>query len=187
MKNCYKFKSLISNYIDKEISFQERIFFNDHIEKCSSCKTLFSSISTTKNGMQKMSKLSVNDNFMDSLRSKILEERNTKIIASQNTKYSFKRVPSFAYAFSTIIVIVLVGFTIMKISNNNMISVQQLPLATQEKINDVNNFQQQFNATPSYLKNNNLVNTKLDSGSGNNDNSVMKFENNLNKVGYQKK
>lgn len=187
MKNCYKFKSLISNYIDKEISFRERKFFESHIEECVDCKTLFASVSATRNQMQRLPQMKVNDDFMDSLRSKILADRNSKILASQSNSFSWKRIPAYTYALSSLLVIVVVGFTMMKVSDRNSIPLQQMPLATQEKIDDAKKFQQKFDATPAYLKNDNLANTQVDSMVKDEDNTVKNFDNNLSKVGYQKK
>lgn len=186
MKNCYKFKSLISNYIDKEISFKERKFFESHLEECVECKATYASISATRNHMQNLPKVTVSDDFMDSLRSRILADRNAKIIASQNTGFSWKRVPAFTYALSSLAVVIIAVFTMMKVDGGGPASVQQMPMVTQEKIDDAKNFQQKFDATPAHLKDANLVNAPIDS-MVKDDDAARDFEKNINKVGYQEK
>ena len=187
MKDCYKFKSIISNYIDKEISFRDRKFFETHKESCISCKTLFSSVYATKKQMQAMPNVKVSDDFMDTLRTKILNDRNSRILASQNQGFSFRKIPAFAYGFSSVMVLVIVGFIFMQKPASSTSPALQIPIAAQEKIDDAKNFQQQFNATPAHLQKSNLANTKIDSGKANSDDNLRNFENNLNKVDYQPK
>jgi hypothetical protein len=187
MKNCYKFKSLISNYIDKEISFRDRRFFESHKSQCADCKALFNNVAATKNHMHTMPSVTVSNTFMDSLRKKILDDRNSRILASQNQGFSLRRIPAFAYGFSSVLVLVIVGFIMLQLPTNSPVPAQQLPLTAQEKLDDAKQFQQKFDATPAYLKSENLANTPVDSGVGVNNDPARNFENNLNKVDYKKK
>lgn len=186
MKNCYKFKSLISNYIDKEISFRERKFFESHLSDCTSCEAIYSSITATKAQMQNLPKIKVSDDFMKTLRAKILTDRNSKILASQASGFSLKKLPLYTYALSSLMIVVIVGFTMMKMSQWQKKPTMQLPIATQEKIDDTKNFQQKFDATPSHIQNN-LVDSQIDSSGESRDKAVKEIKTNLNKVGYQKK
>jgi len=136
--------------------------------------------------MKHLSEIKVNDDFMDTLRARILADRNAKILASQTNGYSWRRVPAFTYVLSSLMVLVIVGFTWRQMADNAA-PAPQIPLATQEKIDDAKKFQQQFDATPAYLQNDRLANTQADSMVDDKNNSVRDFERNLNKVGYQKK
>ncbi len=187
MKNCYKFKSLISNYIDKQISFRDRRFFESHRENCEDCNTLFASVFKTREKMHHLPQIPVSDEFMSSLRKRILNDRNSRILASQNKKISLNRIPSFAYAFSSVLVLVIIGFFMMKTSGNVAPPTPKLPVTAQKQIDDARKFQQQFDATPAYLQPDQLANTQVDSGLSDEDEPARNFENNLNKVDYQKK
>ncbi len=185
MKNCYKFKSLISKYIDKEISFRERRFFESHKAGCGQCNHLYSAVTENRTAMQKLTREKVSDDFMDSLRKKILDDRNSHILASQNKGGSFRNIPFFAYGFSSVIAVVIIGFIFMKMPDNQPIPAQQLPVAAKEKIDDARKFQQKFDATPAYLKAQNLTGTQIDSAKENK--AVKNLQNNVSRVNYQKK
>jgi len=137
--------------------------------------------------MHQMPQITVGDEFMTSLRKRILDHKNARILSSQNKNFSLNRIPAFAYAFSSVLVLVIVGFLMMKTSGSVAPQSQQLPVATQQQIDDARQFQQQFDATPGYLAPEQMANTQVDSGLGNEDDPARNFENNLNKVDYQKK
>ncbi len=133
MKNCYRFKTLISNYLDKEITFNDRKFFNEHLKDCKSCKFMFNSITDNQKSLKNLPKITVSENFMPDLRNKILADRNAKILASQNLGFSFRRIPSYTYAFSSILAIVVIGFIMMKIPHQqNPAGVALPPMAMQK-------------------------------------------------------
>jgi len=148
---------------------------------------MFSSVFATKRQMQAMPNVSAGDDFMENLRTKILNDRNSRILASQNQGFSFRRAPAFAYGFSSVMVLVIAGFIFLQIPTTGNSTATEMPVAAQEKIEDAKTFQQQFDATPEHLKSSNLANTKVDSGKAKSDNNLGNFENNLNKVDYQKK
>ncbi|MBN2281904.1 MAG: zf-HC2 domain-containing protein [Candidatus Marinimicrobia bacterium] len=188
MKNCYKFKSLISNYIDKEISFRDRKFFESHKNECSSCQSLYTSVFSMKQRLGSLTSVETSNQFMESLRNKILKDRNSRILASQNKGFSFRQIPAFAYGFSSLMILVIAGFIYLQMPVNATNQEQQIPIAAQEKINNAKTtFQQQFDATPAHLPEETLAKAKADSGKSVQGDNVRNFENNMNKVDYQKK
>ncbi len=133
MISCYQFKTIISQYIDKDISFQGRKSFEEHMDSCPGCKQLYQSILSTKNNMLQFAEMTVSENFLGDLRTKILAERNARIEASLNKGFSLNRIPSFAYGFAAALVAVIIGFYLLKFQTGS-IPVQMPPQIVQEKI-----------------------------------------------------
>ncbi|MBN2600584.1 MAG: zf-HC2 domain-containing protein [Candidatus Marinimicrobia bacterium] len=133
MISCYQFKTIISHYIDKDISFQGRKSFEEHMDSCPGCKQLYQSILSTKNSMLQFAEVTVSDNFLDKLRTKILAERNARIEASLNKGFSLNRIPSFTYGFAAALVAVIIGFYLFEFQTRS-IPTQMPPQIVQEKI-----------------------------------------------------
>ena len=114
MINCYQFKNYISDYIDGRISYHNRILFKEHLESCNSCQGLFKSVLQTTESMRSFSKVTVSENFMSNLRNKILADRITRVQSTQGKGFYFSRIPSFVYGFAAVIIVVIIGFFILK-------------------------------------------------------------------------
>ena len=113
MIDCYKFKELISDFIDEDISFHNRKLFEEHRNSCPTCKKLLESIQQTTKAMHNFSKLSVSEDFKQKLRDRILADRYARIQASRQKGFSFNKIPSFVYGFAAALVVVIVGFVLL--------------------------------------------------------------------------
>ena len=133
MISCYQFKTIISQYMDKDISFQGRKSFEEHMDGCPGCKQLYQSILSTKNSMLQFAEMRVSENFLGDLRTKILAERNARIEASLNKGFSLNRIPSFAYGFVAALVAVIIGFYLLEFQTGSS-PAQMPPRIVQEKI-----------------------------------------------------
>ena len=133
MISCYQFKSNISRFIERDISFQNRKSFEEHMENCPTCKALYQSVLNTKTTMNNFSEVTVSDNFLETLKNKILTERNARIEASLQKGFSPTRIPSFVYGFAAALLVVLIGFYLIEfqpLSQNRQLP----PQIVQEKI-----------------------------------------------------
>ncbi|MCD6204324.1 MAG: zf-HC2 domain-containing protein [Candidatus Marinimicrobia bacterium] len=110
MISCYQFKNTISRYIDRDVSFRSRKSFEKHMESCPDCKKLYQSILATKQAMNQLPEVTVSDDFLEKLRTKIVADRNARIEASLKKGFFPNRIPSFTYGFAAALLAVLVGF-----------------------------------------------------------------------------
>ncbi len=150
MISCYQFKTIISRYIDKDISFQNRKSFEEHMDNCPGCKELYQLILGTKISMNQFSNVTVSDNFLENLKNKILTERNAQIEASLQKGFSFSRIPSFVYGFAAALVVVIIGFYLIELQPSFQ-SRQMPPQIVQEKIQKSSPGARQYQSTPPLL------------------------------------
>lgn len=133
MINCHQFKAILSQYLDRDISFQGRKSFEEHLHNCPACKRIYQSILTTKNNMNQFAEITVSDGFMNRLQAKILAVRNAQIEASLKKGSAFSRIPSFAYGFAAALVAVIIGFYLLEFHTSSL-PAQAPPQIVQEKI-----------------------------------------------------
>lgn len=157
MISCYQFKTFMSNYIDKDISFQKRKYFQEHLDACPQCQKLYRSIVTTKTKMGNFPEVSVSENFLNNLQNKILAERNARIQAGISRGFALRRTPSFAYGFAAAFLAVIIGFYMLEFQPNTR-PPQAPPKLVQEKIRpnpSIPNYEQSNPAmtTPGQLAN----------------------------------
>jgi tetrahydromethanopterin S-methyltransferase subunit F len=115
MISCYQFKAFISRYMDKDLPFQSRQSFDEHMENCPTCKALYQAVLSTKISMHNFTEITVSDTFLQSLKNQILADRNARIEASLQKGFSLKRIPSFAYGFAAALLVVIVGFYLIEL------------------------------------------------------------------------
>lgn len=133
MINCHQFKAIISQYLDRDISFQGRKSFEEHMNSCPDCKQIYQSILTTKNNMNRFAEVTVGDDFMNRLQARILAARNAQIENILKKGSAFRRIPSFAYGFTAALVAVIIGFYLLEFHSGSL-PAQAPPQIVQEKI-----------------------------------------------------
>jgi len=114
MINCYQCQEQISAYIDQEISYQQRGEFEQHIAQCANCRAQFQSIQAARQCLRELPEVQVSDQFFNHLQQRILADRNARIRRSQQTGFSFNRIPSFVYGFAAAFVAVIIGFVLIQ-------------------------------------------------------------------------
>jgi len=157
MISCYQFKTFMSGYIDKDLSFQKRKYFEEHLDVCPQCQKLYHSIITTKTNMGNFPDVSVSENFLSNLQNKILAERNARIQADMSRGFALRRIPSFAYGFAAALLAVIIGFYLLEFQPNTR-TPQAPPKLVQERIRpnpSIPNYEQSNPAmtTPGQLAN----------------------------------
>jgi hypothetical protein len=113
MIDCYHFKNLISDYIDGNISFNNRKDFEEHLDSCPTCRSLFQSVLSTKNAMRNFAAVSVSQDFMPRLQNKISAYTNTFNQPNSTKGISSPKIPPLTYGFAVAFLIVLVTFFIV--------------------------------------------------------------------------
>ena len=117
--NRYEFESLISDYIEGELSFNKRENFEAYMEEDISAKTLLNDVKKTLNEMKNIKGVTTSDDFNSKLLLKVKDE--TPII--ENNKNSiFGFTPFYASIFSSLcIAIFILGYTFIP-DRNDMLS-----------------------------------------------------------------
>jgi anti-sigma factor RsiW len=110
---CYRFRELISNYIDQDINFNQRREFEEHLDSCPGCAELYNSVLSTQKALRNFTTLSVSEDFMARLQARIKADRNHHYQAAHQKGFKFTRIPSFAYGFAAALVTVVAGFMIL--------------------------------------------------------------------------
>ena len=159
MISCYQFKTIISRYIDKDISFQDRKSFEEHMDSCQGCEQLYQSILSTKNSMAQFADVTVSKNFFGNLRTKILAERNARIETSLSKGFSLNRIPSFAYGFAAALVAVIIGFYLLEFQPGSG-PTRMPPQIVQEKIRQNTPGSENHPGTPPLMSRGQLANSE---------------------------
>jgi len=133
MISCYQFKASISSFIDQEISYQKRKAFEEHLANCPACKILFSSIIATRTSMQSLPRVTVSEQFLNKLQTRILAERNARIQERLGRGFSFRRIPFFAYGFAAALLAVVIVFSLLEFRSSSNIPVSP-PQIVAEKL-----------------------------------------------------
>ena len=116
--NRYEFESLISDYIEGELSFNKREDFEAYMEKDISAKTLLHDVKKTLNEMKNIKGVATSDDFNSKLLLKVKDE--TPIIGN-NKNSIFGFTPFYASIFSSLcIAIFIISYTFIPKSNDLM-------------------------------------------------------------------
>ena len=114
--NRYEFESLISDYIEGELSFNKREEFEAYIEENISAKILLNDVKKTLNEMNDIKGVATSDDFNSKLLLKVKDK--TPIIGS-NKNSIFGFTPFYASIFSSLcIAIFILGYTFLPNSND---------------------------------------------------------------------
>jgi len=114
--NRYEFESLISDYIEGELSFNKREELEAYMEEDISAKTLLHDVKKTLNEMKNIKGVATSDNFNSKLLLKVKDE--TSIIGN-NKNSIFGFTPFYASIFSSLcIAIFILGYTFLPNSSD---------------------------------------------------------------------
>ena len=114
--NRYEFESLISDYIEGELSFNKREEFEAYIEDDVSAKTLLNDVKKTLNEMKNIKGVATSDNFNSKL---LLKVKDKAPIIENNKNSIFGFTPFYASIFSSLcIAIFILGYTFIPHSND---------------------------------------------------------------------
>lgn len=135
MISCYQFKELISEYLDGELSYSKRRLFEEHLESCTGCRTLYSSVKLTVHSLHELPRVHVSENFYLNLRNRIVEEKDRVLKRVGNRRFTFAEVPSFVYGFLVAVMVVTVFFVVMKIQGERPGEYELPPYVKQQILN----------------------------------------------------
>jgi len=79
MMDCDKVKQLLSSYIDGELNEEEKIEFDNHIAKCSSCKEEFNDILKVLDILHSIPEVELPADFKEGLHKKLVEVKQQEI------------------------------------------------------------------------------------------------------------
>ena len=114
--NRYEFESLISDYIEGELSFNKREEFEAYMGEDISAKTLLNDVKKTLNEMKNIKGVATSDDFNSKLLLKVKDE--TPIIGN-NKNSIFGFTPFYASIFSSLcIAIFILGYTFLPNSSD---------------------------------------------------------------------
>ena len=117
--NRYEFESLISDYIEGELSFNKREEFEAYMEEDISAKTLLHDVKKTLNEMKNIKGVVTSDDFNSKL---LLKVKDKSPIMENNKNSIFGFTPFYASIFSSLcIAIFILGYTFIP-SSNDMLS-----------------------------------------------------------------
>ena len=114
--NRYEFESLISDYVEGELSFNKMEEFEAYMEDDVSAKILLNDVKKTLNEMKNIKGVATSDDFNSKLLLKVKDK--TSIVGNnKNSIYGF--TPFYASIFSSLcIAIFILGYTFIPDSND---------------------------------------------------------------------
>ena len=114
--NRYEFESLISDYVEGELSFNKREEFEVFMENDVSAKTLLNDVKKTLNEMKSIKGVATSDDFNSKL---LLKVKNKTSVIGNNKNSMFGFTPFYASIFSSLcIAIFILGYTFIPEGNN---------------------------------------------------------------------
>ncbi len=116
--NRYEFESLISDYVEGELSFNKMEEFESYMEQDVSAKILLNDVKTTLNEMKNIKGVATSDDFNSKL---LLKVKDKTSIAGNNKNSMYGFTPFYASIFSSLcIAIVILGYTFIPNSNDTL-------------------------------------------------------------------
>ena len=117
--NRYEFESLISEYIEGELSFNKMEDFEAYMEEDVSAKILLNDVKKTLNEMKNIKGVATSDDFNSKL---LLKVKNKTSVIGNNKNSIYGFTPFYASIFSSLcIAIFILGYTFIP-SSNDMLS-----------------------------------------------------------------
>ena len=114
--NRYEFESLISDYVEGELSFNKREEFEAYMEEDVSAKILLNDVKKTLNEMKNIKGVATSDDFNSKLLSKVKDKTS---VTGNNKNSIFGFTPFYASIFSSLcIAIFILGYTFIPDSND---------------------------------------------------------------------
>ncbi|MDW7680185.1 MAG: zf-HC2 domain-containing protein [bacterium] len=125
MKTCHNFTGLISEYVEGNISQQDRVDFENHLKHCDDCYQKMNSTRKLHHVLRQLPSLKVSSDFEAILRARIRIENKRPLYRTTQLLTSWKfRVP--AYSLSAILILLAVVFIYSKISQQNSYTQQAI-------------------------------------------------------------
>ena len=87
--NRYEFEDLISDYIENNLPLSKRKEFEHYLNENSEAQLLINEISSNMEKVKSIPQISVDDNFNQILKSKLMKKNNQKYLTSSNDKIFF--------------------------------------------------------------------------------------------------
>ena len=114
--NRYEFESLISDYIEGELSFRKRKELEAYMEQDIAAEKLLNDVKKTLNEMKNLSGVSISSEFNSKLLSKVKNETSLSLV-NENNIFGF--TPFYASIFSSIcIAIFIIGYSFIPTNND---------------------------------------------------------------------
>jgi len=114
--NRYEFESLISDYVEGDLSFNKREEFEVYMEEDVSAKTLLNDVKKTLNEMKNIKGVATSDDFNSKL---LLKVKDKTSVIGNNKNSIFGFTPFYASLFSSLcIAIFILGYTFIPDSND---------------------------------------------------------------------
>ena len=114
--NRYEFESLISDYVEGELSFNKRKEFEIYMEEDVSAKTLLNDVKKTLNEMKNIKGVTTSDDFNSKLLLKV-KDKTSNVENNKNSIFGF--TPFYASIFTSLcIAIFILGYTFIPDSND---------------------------------------------------------------------
>jgi len=132
--NRYEFESLISDYIEGELSFNKREEFEAYIEENISAKILLNDVKKTLNEMNNFKGVATSDDFNSKL---LLKVKDKTSIIGNNKNSIFGFTPFYASIFSSLcIAIFILGYTFIPNSSDILSNTNYSNNLNQKMIDD---------------------------------------------------
>ena len=132
--NRYEFESLISDYIEGELSFNKREEFEVYIEENISAKILLNDVKKTLNEMNNIKGVATSDDFNSKL---LLKVKDKTPITGNNKNSIFGFTPFYASIFSGLcIAIFILSYTFIPNSNDILSNTNYSNNLNQKMIDD---------------------------------------------------
>ena len=114
--NRYEFESLISDYVEGELSFNKREEFEAYMGEDIYAKTLLNDVKKTLNEMKNIKGVATSDDFNSKL---LLKVKNKTSVIGNNKNSIYGFTPFYASIFSSLcIAILILGYTFIPDSND---------------------------------------------------------------------
>ena len=136
-QDCYDFQELISKFIDGEINYKEREFFENHLSECLDCRHLYENIKATQEEMSELPEPEVTPEFMEGLQEKILEAKEKEKEESYRPKGFFQNIPTLSYVFGACIILLIAGFSIYQYNQASPTKKASVPKLVKDRVNQV--------------------------------------------------
>ena len=114
MKNCDKFKRLMSDFLEGELKGTLKSEFEAHLKACRTCEEALSRIRNVRAGLRRLSSVKTSPDFDAMLRARIRLMTGRRWRRSESlTIYSPWRIPAYALAVVTLAFVATMAVTML--------------------------------------------------------------------------
>lgn len=103
MNNCYRSKSLLSAYLDRELSGEEMIILRDHLAQCSDCSVEFDELRSVKAALIRIPRVEPAPDLLTRMQAEVFKE--TEPVQVSRSKVAAGLGMAAAIAFLTLAVL----------------------------------------------------------------------------------